>query len=285
VCDGIGLRVHEWGDPSAAPLVLSHGFFDHGRGFELLAPRLAERFRVVSYDARGHGRSDWADAYTWTADLDDLLAVLHSLDRPAHLLGHSRGGSQATDAAVAAPDHVRQLVNLDGFGPPPEGFSPPGRPRAPEVPVPTRFAGFLDRRRRAVERGRWRAYPSFEDLVERRGEQNPRLGPAWLRRFLAYSALETEEGWTWSMDPLLTDGFGPWRPEWIAPLWRRLRAPLLAVTGSEPDTWGPLPEPLLAERLAHVPRAERAVIEGAGHFIHMERPAETAALVLAWLER
>ena len=60
---------------------------------------------------------------------------------------------------------------------------------------------------------------------------------------------------------------------------------MLAVIGSEHDTWGPLPEALLQERLAHVPRLERATVQGAGHFVHMERPRETAELLLAWLER
>ena len=60
---------------------------------------------------------------------------------------------------------------------------------------------------------------------------------------------------------------------------------LLAVIGGTPDTWGPLPEPILAERLAGVRRLERATVEGSGHFIHMEKPRETAALTLDFVER
>jgi pimeloyl-ACP methyl ester carboxylesterase len=60
---------------------------------------------------------------------------------------------------------------------------------------------------------------------------------------------------------------------------------MLAVIGSEADTWGPLPEPLLQERLGCVPHLERATVQDAGHFVHMERPRETAELLLAWLER
>jgi pimeloyl-ACP methyl ester carboxylesterase len=60
---------------------------------------------------------------------------------------------------------------------------------------------------------------------------------------------------------------------------------LLAVIGSEQDTWGPLPEAVLAERLAHVPQLSRATVPGAGHFVHMEEPARTAEVLLAFLER
>ena len=88
----------------------------------------------------------------------------------------------------------------------------------------------------------------------------------------------------WKADPSAGRSFGPWRPEWIAPLWRHLQAPMLAVAGSEPDTWGPLPEPLIEERLAYVSNVRRATLPGVGHFVHMEDPIATARLLLSFLE-
>jgi pimeloyl-ACP methyl ester carboxylesterase len=281
---GVKLVLHEWGDPHAPPVLLAHGMWDHGRGFDLLAPRLAERFRVVALDARGHGDSDWADAYSWPSDVADLVNVLHSLGAPAHLVGHSKGGGQVMDAACLAPDLVRSVVSIDGFGPPPEGFDHPRRPRETRT-FSEHFTEYLDRRRRAHQRHRWRSYASLEDLVERRRAQNPRLSKEWLHYFVFHAARPIEGGWTWKSDPLATDGFGPWKVEWIGPSWRQLRAPLLALIGSEPDTWGPLPEVVLAERLANVPQLSRATVPGAGHFVHMEEPAQTAEVLLAFLER
>jgi pimeloyl-ACP methyl ester carboxylesterase len=281
VSDGVPLRVDEWGDPAAPPIVLLHGAFDHGRGFDLLAPRLAARFRVLALTSRGHGDSGWVDFYAWPRDVADAVNLLRSLGRPAHLVGHSRGGGQATDAAVWAPECVRSLVNIDGFGPPPEGFAPPGV-EPDRRPLPERFADHLDRRRAAQDRA-WRPYPSLEDLVDRRRSQNPRLSREWLRYFLFHGARRTEAGWVWKTDPEFANGFGPWRPEWIGPGWKRLRMPMLAVTGSEPDTWQ-LPEAVAAERLSFVRHVERAVVAGAGHFVHMERPHETADLLLGFLE-
>lgn len=280
---GISLCLREWGDPQGAPLVLCHGMFDHGRGFDLLAPYLAERYRVIAVDARGHGDSDWADAYTWGSDLVDLANVLLSLDRPAHLVGHSRGGGQATDTAVRCPGQVRQLVNLDGFGPPPEGFLTPGETFLPAPP--DRLATFLDWRRRAADHRERRAYATLDDLAEHRRKQNPRLSLEWLRYFQFHGARETERGWTLKVDPHAGRGTGPWKPEWIAPGWAELRAPMLAVIGGEQDTWGPLPPDLIAERLGHVPHVERGVVADAGHFMHIEQPARTAALLLDFLER
>lgn len=283
VSSGLRLRLREWGDPARAPVVLCHGMFDHGRGFDLLAPRLAERFRVIAIDARGHGDSEWADAYLWASDLIDLANVLASLGRPAHLIGHSRGGGQATDTAARCPELVRQLVNLDGFGPPPEGFEMPGQEGPPKTP-PERLAAFLDWRRRAAAHVERRAYPSLDHLVEHRRLQNPRLSREWLRYFQYHGARETERGWTLKVDPHAGRGAGPWSPDWIAPGWRALRSPLLAVIGSEQDTWGPLPEAILAERLAVVPKLQRGVVQDAGHFMHIEQPERTAALILDFLE-
>src|SRR5215470_17018617 len=116
---GLRIRVVEWGDPAAAPLLLCHGFWDHALSFATLAPLLAERFRVAALDARGHGESDWAGAYAWYAHICDVVAVMRSFGAPLHLVGHSMGGGHAVDAARAAPELVRQVVNIDGFGPPP----------------------------------------------------------------------------------------------------------------------------------------------------------------------
>jgi pimeloyl-ACP methyl ester carboxylesterase len=272
-----GLRIHclEWGDPAADPLVLCHGMWDHARSFATMAPVLAERYRVVAIDARGHGDSEWADGYSWPCDIADIVRVMRSLGRPVHLVGHSKGGGQSTDAARARPELVRKLVNIDGFGP------PPFRPE--DEATPERCGAFLDQRRGAAARDSWRPYPTLEQLVERRRAQNPRLSGAWLRYFVFHAARQVEGGWCWKADPLMAHGFGPWRPEWIAVSYRALTVPMLAITGSEQDTWGPLPEEILGERLSHVRNLERLCIEGAGHFVHMERPRETARAVLDFL--
>lgn len=278
------LRLYEWGDPAGRPVLLAHGFFDHGRGFDMLAPILAEHYRVVSLDARGHGDSSWSDLYLWPTDLFDIVRVLHELGPDTHLIGHSKGGGQVTDAATLWPELRGKLVNLDGFGPPDEGFAPPGAPDLSDLSIAQRCTAYLDRQRNAHTRVEWKPSPSFEDLVQRRARQNPNLDEQWLRYFVYHASQEAEDGWRWKGDPMMiSGGFGPFRPDWIAPGWARLGIPMLAVIGSVPDHWGPLPEAILAERLSYVPQLERATIEGSGHFIHMERPRELARVVLDFL--
>lgn len=280
---GLRLNLVEWGDAGGEPLLLTHGFYDHARSFDTFAPLLAARYRVLALDSRGHGDSDWPEAYGWHADVLDVVNVLRELGRPAHLVGHSRGGGLATEAALLFPAGVRRLVNMDGFGPPPAGWESEGMRRY-EGSVPELLAAFFDWRRTNVSRRSFRPSPSLDELAARRRQQNPRLSQEWLRYFAAHGTRAIEGGYVWKVDPYAARGFGPWRPEWIAPAWRGLAMPMLALWGDQPDAWG-LPDPWRSERLAHAPVLETAVIAGAGHFNHIEKPAETAALVLDFLGR
>jgi pimeloyl-ACP methyl ester carboxylesterase len=282
----LGLRLHvaEWGDPAAEPVLLLHGFYDHVHAFDLLAPLLAERFRVVCYDARGHGESEWPDSYSWQTDVLDAIHVLRDLGRPAHIVGHSRGGGLATDCAAQYPDPVRGLVVLDGFGPPPLSQPNAFQRHRLQGSVPQQLTTWLDWRRGVAARRTFAPASSLEELAARRQVQNPRLSLEWLRYFAAHGSRRVGEGFAWNFDPMASRGAGPFRPEWIAPGWRRLKAPMLAVVGDEPDTWGPLDESILSERLANVPVLTRATVRGAGHFMHIEKPRETAALIRDFLE-
>ena len=60
--------------------------WDHARSFATLAPLLAPRFRCIAIDMRGHGDSDWAGAYTWLTEVQDLVHVLQAIGQPVHML-------------------------------------------------------------------------------------------------------------------------------------------------------------------------------------------------------
>lgn len=111
--NGIDLRYYRTGD--GPPLVMTHGFFGNGRCWIPLAETLAEDYDVVTYDARGHGRSDAPetgyDVENRVADLVGLVEAL-DLDDPI-LLGHSMGAATVAWTAAEHPDLPRALVLED----------------------------------------------------------------------------------------------------------------------------------------------------------------------------
>jgi pimeloyl-ACP methyl ester carboxylesterase len=97
-------------------VVLIHGLAaDLSFWYLRYVPHLAHRFRVVTYDLRGHGLSSMPPSgYTTRSMAHDLARLLDALgiDR-AHLAGHSFGGAVALHLAVLAPDRVRSLALVD----------------------------------------------------------------------------------------------------------------------------------------------------------------------------
>jgi pimeloyl-ACP methyl ester carboxylesterase len=94
--------------------VLVHGLGTPQRSWDRVAPLLARRLRVVTYDQRGHGASAAASDYSLDAFLADLAAVLDAVavEHPL-LVGHSFGGLLAVEHATARPG-CAAVVGVDG---------------------------------------------------------------------------------------------------------------------------------------------------------------------------
>ncbi|MET7851924.1 SDR family oxidoreductase [Streptomyces avermitilis] len=98
---GIELCVAELGDETQPTVILVHGYPDSKEVWSEVAGRLSERFHVVLYDVRGHGRSTAPQplrgGFTLEKLTDDFLAVADAVspDRPVHLVGHDWGSVQS----------------------------------------------------------------------------------------------------------------------------------------------------------------------------------------------
>ena len=79
--DGVRLRVRDVAGPAreASGLLLHHGLASSQRIWDLMLPRLAHRFRVVTYDARGHGLSGKpSSGYGFPHLVEDAAAVIRA---------------------------------------------------------------------------------------------------------------------------------------------------------------------------------------------------------------
>jgi pimeloyl-ACP methyl ester carboxylesterase len=275
---GVSIAVAEWGAEDDDVLLLVHGGFDFAGTYDVFAPKLAAHgFRVVAWDQRGHGDSEHTTLYGWDGDLRDALAVIDHVCRgPVPVVGHSKGGSMVLQLADAQPWRFSHIVNLDGL---------PCKKRAPDIAEHDRakMAGkdieaWLDHRRRTAFASR--KPDTLDGLAARRRRLNPRLPIEWLRYLVTRGGRHDEDGWRWKLDPSMRfGGFGPWRPEWTQMRLPGLTVPFLGVLVSETEEmgWGTKPDDL-AGWVPPLGRIE--LVEGVGHFVHIERPDLVVEMVL-----
>jgi pimeloyl-ACP methyl ester carboxylesterase len=107
-----GVRLYYALTGDGPPLVLVHGSWGDGASWDLVAPALAQRFRVLIYDRRGHSRSERPPTQGSTEeDVDDLAALIEHLDlAPAHVMGTSSGAALALRLAARRPELVRSVA-------------------------------------------------------------------------------------------------------------------------------------------------------------------------------
>jgi pimeloyl-ACP methyl ester carboxylesterase len=100
---------------SGPAIVLGHSFLCSGEMWEKQVPVLAESYRVINIDYRGHGQSSTAEERFDVYDLvDDTTAILDELGvERAIWAGLSTGGFAALRAALTVPERVRAIVVAD----------------------------------------------------------------------------------------------------------------------------------------------------------------------------
>jgi pimeloyl-ACP methyl ester carboxylesterase len=274
----------EWNATPGAPLLV----FAHANGFNaftyrsLLSP-LANKFRIIALDLRGHGQTtlptDRALVKRWCVYRDDLLRFITRLgDEPKILAGHSLGASASLMAAAARPESARALVLV-------EPVLPSNRLAA--IALFAGLVGLEDRflplvppakRRRAKFASRGAAIASF-------------IGRGAFRTWPEKTIADYIEGGT------VEDGESGFRlacaPQWeatnfaiypfnLASLGRRVRAPMTILYGTEHST---VPEALLHKLIKGHSDARTVQVPGASHFLPMEQPDLVRAEILAAAER
>jgi pimeloyl-ACP methyl ester carboxylesterase len=140
------LAVHVAEAGSGEPLVLLHGWPQHWYCWHRVVPLLADRYRLVMPDLRGHGWTSAPDGpYDKETLATDLLGLLDALELPqVGLIGHDWGGWTGFLACLRAPERFRAFLALGIVHPfqrPTVGKALQGWRMAYQVPLSTPLLG------------------------------------------------------------------------------------------------------------------------------------------------
>lgn len=275
----IELHVTEDGSPSAPPFLLLHGITSYGGTWNWLVPELAERFRVLRLDFRGHGDSDRATGdYSSSGYVGDAVTALEQVaGQPAIVMGHSLGG--ATTAALA--QRHSELLSLAIMEDPPLGLGSREEPalegnslldafRLMRESIPQLQASGIAA---SVLTGILAAAPSASG-----GTFGDTLHPDAIEQ-MAESLLRVDAS---VLDPVLTGAIEPFLDP-VAPF--GVPSLVICADPSKPDA---VASPALAHGFADLaPDTEVFVVEGSGHLVHDELASRQAfrTVVLDFVDR
>jgi pimeloyl-ACP methyl ester carboxylesterase len=257
---GGDLEVVEEGPRSASPIVLVHCFTCAINWWDGMIPILARDHRVIAVDLLGHGGSEKpSSGYSIENQADLVAQVLGRLGvRDAEVVGHSLGGPISVALAERSPQLVDRLVVIDSV--PNSSYGDVG------------FIGELPFKP-VIGQTLWRIKPDFSI---KNG-----LEVAFAPGFEVPDAfVEDVKRMTYGSYTGSHDAYDDYTGEKALP--ERAAAtgkPTLALMGAEEQIASDPSAALAAYREAG---AKTKLIQGAGHSPNVEKPAETAALVLAF---
>lgn len=251
----------EWGEADRPPVLLLHGGNQSAHSWDLVSLHLADRYRVVALDQRGHGDSEWSreSDYTLGALARDAAGLIR--DRAMHrpiLVGHSMGGMVALLLAKLHPGIPRALVIVD--------VGPEIAERGTDS-----IRDFVQRR---VE------FDDPEEFLDQVAKYDPFRKREHMARTLKYNLLRRADGKYVSKHDRrrLADPFGAERVSLDCV--RRFDFPVLVVRGAE----SPVLEADAAHRFAAaLPEGRLVTIPDCGHNVHSQNTPGFLAAIAPFL--
>jgi pimeloyl-ACP methyl ester carboxylesterase len=245
----MNLYYEELGKPEGETLFLLNGAFgalDTPSDWSNQLPKLAEQYRVVTYEHRGHGRTDNPldkfDNYTTLAD--DAIALLEYLDIPkAHMLGFSDGAITLIDLVIRRPDLVDTLVLVGA-----NYYVDPAIAEAMDILLPE----YMEEK-----------HPAWAQTLVRHHDAHQGAGH-WKKIALQMRVM-------WTTEPNYAD-------EQIA----GISVPTLVMTGQY-DPFGTIEQNVKMNKL--IKGSELCIVPGAAHGVLNQRPEISTLLILNYLDR
>lgn len=256
-----------------SPIVIAHGLYGSSDNWISIAKELAQKYQVILVDLRNHGQSPHSSSHSYSDLADDLFELFNKLNlNQATLIGHSMGGKAAMQFAVNHPNKLKALIIVD-IAPKSyadaNGYSSQAKEHLAilsalrELPLNT-----IASRTDADE---WLSH---------------RIQSVAVRQFLLKNLDRDENNkfvWKLNLDalwqklPALMSGIKT--PENFAPI---TNLPVLVIKGELSPYIDENEDQPLFEKLFVASKI--TTIEGAGHWVHAEKPQQVIAAIESFLQ-
>jgi len=243
-----------------APLLLIAGLGSDSASWMGIVRKLSARFRVVTFDNRGAGRTSVPDEkYSVRQMVEDTVKLLDRLEiGRAHIIGHSMGGYIAQELAVRYPERVDKLIF--------EATAPVSSERNNAL-----FNGFLDLMERSGD---------IETLVRQwtpwlfspRAFERKTFITTFLKNVVKYPYAQSVSGFRRQIGAVASFD--------SRSRIKAIKTRTLVITGGDDILITPRESRVLSENIRGSVLAE---IKDTGHCIHIENPAAFTATVLSFL--
>lgn len=230
------------------PVVILHGLFGSGANWRSVAQALATSHRVLCADLRNHGNSPWADSMDYLEMAEDVRTLIARLELPSPtVVGHSMGGKTAMALALISPASVGRLVVVD--------IAP--------VPYADRFTPYVE----AMRGINAAATASRTEAQRRLAERLPDPATA---AFLVQNLISRNDHFDWRLNLAAIGLSVPALSAFPSVLLGRcFRGPVSLIRGGLSDYVAARDIESFTDLF---PDFQAHVIEGAGHWVHAERP-------------
>ncbi len=240
------LNYHSFGE--GKPVVILHGLFGSARNWQSIAKSLSESYQVITVDLHNHGHSPHINSMTYPEMAEDIALLIQSLklDHPA-IIGHSMGGKVAMTLALMHANQLRGQVIVD--------IAP--------VSYRHKFSGIISA---------MKAVTSIELANRTMAEERlaKQIKDPMLVAFLMQNLIRSEHGFKWrinlqQIENQLAD-IGSF-PDMLKG--KQSRVPSLFLGGANSAYIAARHNQTIFD---YFPAAEIKMIEGAGHWLHVEKP-------------
>lgn len=260
---------------SVSPVVIMHGLFGSKNNWNTLAKAINKQTkrRVITVDARNHGDSPHSSIMTYPSMADDVKVFLESLDiEKAILIGHSMGGAAMMCTALNYPNIVAKLLIVDMS--------------------PVKTSPSLNQMTDIIDTMLSIKFENSNTLSEARKRTDQLLSEtiksSSLRQFLLMNVVEkSPREFSWRVNlPVIANNFKNQIavfPQIIPQLVNKtFDGPTFFIAGTESDYIKEQDHMAINKLFTN---AKITYIEGAGHWVQSEKPAEFLSVTTAFINQ